>query len=66
MLRGVARRLTAADRAREPRSLAVVAWFDGWGQALGMPPKPYPRHLSPAEGRAWREGFQQGRQDRPR
>lgn len=56
-LSSVVPRLTDAERAREPRSLGLVAWFDGWGQAQGMPPHTYPRLLDAAEGAEWREGW---------
>lgn len=53
-------RVSPAELAREPRHLGVVAWFDGWGQALGMTPYSYPRLLSSAEARCWREGWAEG------
>lgn len=56
-------RLTAAERAREPRLLHVVAWFDGWGQAQGMRPRTYPRLLDASEARAWRDGWAEGKGD---
>lgn len=60
--------LTEEELAREHRSLALVAWFDGWGQAQGMPPiggpaGSYPRRLDAAEQASWREGHAQGRAD---
>lgn len=54
------RPLTAAEKAREPRSLGVVAWFDGWAQGHGMPRNgngDYPRRLTAGEQDEWREGF---------
>lgn len=64
-LTGVARRLTAAERAREPRSLAVIAWFDGYAQGSGssIPRRraaTYPRRLDPTEAVSWREGWADG------
>ena len=63
-LTGVARRLTAAERAREPRSLAVVAWFDGHAQGAASPrrvtPHEYPRRLDHTEAASWREGWADG------
>ncbi len=49
--------VTAAEMAREPRMMHVVAWFDGWGQCNGMPPMDHPRRLTAAEGREWRAGW---------
>lgn len=64
MLTNVARRLTAAERAREPRGLHVVAWFDGWSQAGGGTPDDFPRRLTPDEAAAWRKGWaERKRQD---
>jgi len=56
--------LTADEKAREPRSLALVAWFDGWAQALGISSGTngtYPRRLDASEQREWREGFAEGK-----
>lgn len=66
MLTGTTRRLTDADRAREPRSLAVVAWFDGNHQGTypGARPRDYPRQLDPSEAEAWREGWREGHAER--
>jgi hypothetical protein len=60
-LSNVVRRLTAAELAREPRSLALIAYFDGWGQATGLPPRDYPRVITAAEARHWREGWAEGK-----
>jgi hypothetical protein len=49
--------LTADELARDPRHMGVLAWFDGWGQAGGGKPTTYPRRLTAAEGRDWREGW---------
>lgn len=58
-------RLSRAERAREPRSLGVVAWFDGWSQGLGIgSPAEYPRLLDAREAREWRDGFREGRANR--
>jgi hypothetical protein len=54
-------RITHSDRAREPRSLAVVAWYDGWGQASGMRAYTYPRRLDTFEVQSWREGWAEGK-----
>lgn len=58
--------LTEEELAREHRSLGILAWFDGWGQALGMPPihGDYPRRLDAREQAEWREGHAQGVADR--
>lgn len=66
-LTGVVRRLSAEDRAREPRSLGVIAWFAG--QCYGSTGRyadhlRFSRHLTPSEGRDWREGFAEGRRER--
>lgn len=58
------RALTAAEKAREPRSLAIVAWYDGWGQGQGMRPGncgTYARRLTAAEQAEWRAGYAEGR-----
>lgn len=63
MLSGVAPRgrLGEAERAREPRCMAVVAYFDGWSRGLRIgAPHEYPRLLDACEARAWREGWIEG------
>jgi len=65
-LTGTTRRLTDAERAREPRSLALVAWFDGWSRG-GNPrarPELSPRRLTTAEAAAWRDGHREGAAER--
>jgi hypothetical protein len=65
-LTGVTRHLTAAERAREPRSLGIMAWFDGHARAWN-PDRPwatYPRRLNPAEARSWRQGWDEGRAEK--
>lgn len=62
-LTNVARRLTKGERAREPRSLGLIAWFDGWGQAHGHRPSDYPRRLTTDEARDWREGWLAGHRE---
>lgn len=57
-------RVTTAEMALEPRSLGVLAWFDGWGQAHGGRPTDYPRRLTASEGRDWREGWNEGKRER--
>lgn len=57
MLTNVVPRLTAAERAREPRMLHLVAWFDGYGQAHGARPVDMPRRLTTDEAREWRDGW---------
>lgn len=54
--------LTEDELAREHRCLGVLAWFDGWGQAQGMPPihGDYPRRLDACEQAEWREGHAEG------
>lgn len=65
MLTGVAARVTAGMMAREPKSLAIIAWYDGWAQAVyGAQPKTYPRELTPREAESWREGWAEGREQR--
>lgn len=49
--------VTAAEMAREPRFMHVVAYFDGYGQANGGRPMDHPRRLTADEGRSWREGW---------
>jgi len=59
--------LAEDELAREHRSLGVVAWFDGWGQGMGMQPGAvgtYPRRLNAAEQASWREGHAEGVTDR--
>lgn len=59
-------RLTADEKAREPRMLHVVAWFDGYSR--GSNPRArgetYARRLTPSEAREWRAGFNEGRRER--
>ena len=65
-LTNVASRLTAAERAREPRHLHVVAWFDGNARG-GNPsarPADFPRRLTTDEAKSWREGFTDGWRER--
>lgn len=64
-LTGVAHRLTHSEREREPKSLAVIAWFDGWARGAGEGPhRTYPRRLSLSEAAAWREGHREGATER--
>lgn len=56
-------RVTESDLAREDRPQGVIAWFDGWGQANGMPPMTYSRRLTSAELADWREGWSEGKAD---
>ena len=67
-LTGTTPRLTASEESREPRSLAVVAWFDGWGRGANPNARPYdyPRPLTPGEETAWREGHAEGQAERRR
>lgn len=62
-LTGVARQLTAAELAREPRSLAVLAYYDGWSRGTNAraTPTEYPRRLTADEARAWRDGYDEAR-----
>lgn len=58
-LTGVVRRLTPEQEAAEPRSLALVAYFDGWARKA-LPLKAhyvYPRPLTPDEAEHWRDGY---------
>lgn len=63
MLTGTARRLTASERAREPRSLGVIAYFDGWARHDNPHHTwaTYPRRLTTDEARSWREGWDDAR-----
>jgi len=64
-LSNVARRLTKAEIAREPRSLAVIAWFDGNAVGSGLKSRTtYPRRLTRDEAESWREGGRDGRRAR--
>lgn len=68
MLSGVTPRMTDAERAREPRDLGVIAWFDGYTQAAypRAVPATYPRRLTASEARSWRAGFTEGQDERRR
>lgn len=61
-LTNVKARLTAAERAREPRSLALRAYYDGWTQATSgrQAAMTYPRPLTTVEARSWRKGWAEG------
>jgi hypothetical protein len=60
-LTGTASRLTAGERAREPRHLGVVAYFDGYARAYARSTRyEYPRRLLPDEAASWREGWLEG------
>lgn len=60
---GPRERLTAAELAREPRMLHVVAWFGGNAAGESGRPDPftYARRLTRDEAAAWREGWREGR-----
>jgi hypothetical protein len=61
------RRLSAAELAREPRDMGIVAWYDGWGQGAGLARGKcgdYLRRLTADEAREWREGFREGARER--
>jgi hypothetical protein len=45
----------------DERSLALVAWFDGWGQSQGMPPATFPRELDDRELAEWQDGWDEGK-----
>lgn len=65
MLSNVARVLSAGERAREPRTLGVIAYYDGWACGSGQGKRAtYPRRLTPAEAQRWRDGFDDGRHER--
>lgn len=66
MITNVARRLTAAEKAREPRDMGIVAWFDGYSQGAypGARPMDHPRRLTREEAEFWREGFAEGYRER--
>lgn len=53
--------LEPGERAREPRSLALIAYYDGWGQGMGMAPMTYPRNLTDDEGKHWQEGWDEAK-----
>lgn len=65
-LTNVTTTLTAAEKAREPRMLHVVAWFDGYtrGAYPSSTPDTFPRRLTTSEAREWRAGFNEGRRER--
>lgn len=63
-LTNVTSRLTAEERAREPRLMHVVAWFDGYGQAHGGKPMDHPRRLTTDEAKDWREGWSEGKREK--
>lgn len=66
-LLGVTKKLTAREVADEPRSLGVVAYFDGYiFGAYGNPARnqDFPRRLTRSEEIDWREGFNEGRTER--
>jgi uncharacterized lipoprotein YddW (UPF0748 family) len=58
---GVVRSLTAEQQAAEPRSLELVAWFDGYARKAYPLKKPatYPRPLLPHEAESWRQGYRE-------
>jgi hypothetical protein len=58
-LTNVVERLTPQQQEAEPRSLAIVAFFDGWARkALPLKaPVTYPRPLTPDEAESWRDGY---------
>lgn len=62
---GAVDELTPGERARHPESLAVLAYFDGWNQAVGHDPITFPRFLSRAEEKEWRIGWADGVKHRP-
>lgn len=64
-LLGVVDALTDGEKARHPESLAVVAYFDGWNQAVGHSPITFPRFLTRDEEREWRLGWADGRRHGP-
>lgn len=53
--------LTDGERARHPGSLAIEAYFDGWNQASGGPPRTYPRYLTRDEEESWRDGWSEAK-----
>jgi len=53
--------LDSGELAREPRNLGLIAYYDGWGQSVGMAPMTYPRTLTDAEGEHWQEGWNEGK-----
>lgn len=62
---GVVPLLTAAELAREPRDLGVIAYFDGYAAGGGhLRNQTFPRPLTRAEEVSWREGFAEGRTER--
>jgi hypothetical protein len=58
--------ITPGELAREPRSLALVAWFDGWERAALRTGRyrVYPRPLDVHEARAWLDGWREGLEQR--
>lgn len=66
-LSGVTARPTAGELAREPRSLGLIAYFDGYAagsHGAGHRRFDMPRRLTRDEERHWREGFTEGRRER--
>lgn len=62
-LTNVVRRLPAGELARDPRHMGVIAYLDGYGQAVGYPPMTYPRKITVEEARHWREGWAEAKAD---
>lgn len=58
-LTSVVQHLTPEQHDTEPRSLAIIAFFDGWARkALPLKaPATYPRPLTPDEADSWRDGY---------
>jgi hypothetical protein len=53
---------STTDMLLEPRSLSVVAWYDGWTRATtpGAKRREFLRRLTDDELESWREGWMQG------
>lgn len=60
-LENVVDELDASELAIEPRSLALIAYYDGWGQSVGLPAMTYPRRITRAEAEHWQEGWDEGK-----
>lgn len=64
-LTNVVDELSDEDRAREPRDLGVIAYFDGYTAGSGQGRRfDYPRVLTRSEETCWRAGFAEGRRER--
>lgn len=47
----------------DDRSLGLLVWFDGWGQAQGQAPATFRRELTASEHVNWQQGWDEGKAD---